>query len=364
MLKNTSPASPDAWQEMADAALDIGRRGDTRSALVMLQHSIEAARRAGEKRGEIIAMNGAALMHSIRGDFWASLAGSIDAFSLARQHQDRRGMAHAMAMLAGALLLMTPIDSEISLLRTALKIAEEERDLRLQIRIHNLLGILLGDLERFDEAEVHLDLSMVLTECDGSGFDRWRVQANIANLQRKRAQAAADSGAPMHCAEYCASGLKLIARVEEHCREHGKLPILLDALRIAGMLQAVRGRLDLATIKYMAAWDLAIERKQRSVLPALGMEIGRLELESGRLNGAESTLTDALREAAQYRPSPKAAGLCELMARLQKARGDERAEVRWLKEAAVARADFAELKLEARRQLARVSESMLPQNAS
>lgn len=363
MLKITPPAMPDAWQQMTDAALDIGRRGDTRGALTMLQHGIEAARIAGERRGEIMAMNGAALMHSIRGDFWASLAGSIDAFFLAQQHQDRRGMAHAMAMLAGALLLMAPIDSEIGLLRTALKIAEEERDLRLQIRILNLLGIVLGDLNRFDEAEAHLDLSMVLAEGDHAGFDRWRVLANIANLQRKRAQAAAESNSPISCAEYSASGLDLITRVEDHCREHGKVPILLDALRIAGMLQAVRGQLDLATTKYAAAWDLAIEKKQRSVLPALGMEIGRMELESGRLNGAESTLSDALREAAQYRPSPKAAGLCELMARLQKARGDERGETHWLKEAAVARTDFEALKLEARRQLARVAESLVPQRA-
>ncbi len=359
MLKKSPPTSPDAWQEIADTALDIGRRGDTRGALAMLQRGMEAARAAGEKRGEIITMNGAALMHSIRGDFWASLAGSIDAFFLAQQHQDRRGMAHAMAMLAGALLLMTPIDSEISLLRAALKIAKDERDLRLQIRIHNLLGIVLGDLGRFDEAEVHLDLSMVLAEGDQTGFDRWRVLANIANLQRKRAQAAAESSSPIRCAEYSASGLELIARVETHCREHGKLPILLDALRIAGMLQALRGRADLAATKFSAAWDLAIEKKQRSVLPALGMEIGRIEMESGRLNGAESTLSDALSEAAQYRPSPKAAGLCELMARLQKARGDERGETHWLKEAAVAHADFEALKLEARRQLARVAESLL-----
>ena len=78
------------------------------------------------------------------------------------------------------------------------------------------------------------------------------------------------------------------------------------------------------------------QEKQRSILSALGMDIGRLELESGRLNAAENTLSEALLEAVQYRPSPKAA----------------------------ARADFDVLKLEARRQLARVAESLLPQTAN
>jgi len=362
MVNARRTVSLDSWRQMADAALDMGRTGDTRGALAILQRGIETARLAGEQRGEVVLLNGVALLHSIRGDFWASLAGSIDAFFLAQQHDDRLGMANAMSMLAGALLLMTPLESEIGLLDNALAIALEEHDVRLQVRVHNLLGILLGDLQRFAQAEVHLDLAMVLSGCDPRGFDRWRIMANVANLQRKRAEAIGPQS-PTRCAEFCATGLALIGRVEEHCRGHGNLPILLDALRISGMLHALQARRDLADAKYAAAWQLAIEKKQRSSLPALGIEIGRVELDCGRLNGAESTLADALREAAQYRPSPKAAGLCELMARLHRARGDERGEAHWLDEAKRAGEDFDALKREARQQLARVAEHFHHQSA-
>ncbi|MEP7156566.1 MAG: hypothetical protein ABI905_12385 [Betaproteobacteria bacterium] len=357
MMKSNERVSLDAWRQIADAALDLGRVGDSRGALLMLQRGIDTARLAGEPRGETIVLNGVALLHSIRGDFWASLACSVDGFFLSQKHGDRCGMAHAMTMLAGALLLMTPIESEVGLLRSALAIAEDERDMRLQVRIHNLLGIVLGDLKRFDEAEVHLDLGLVLSECDKSGFDRWRVLANVANLHRKRAEAVSVENAQL-CAEFCAGGLALIQRVVEQCREHGKVPILLDALRISAMLQALNGREDLATAQYAAAWTLAMEKKQRSVLPSLGIEIARRELESGRLNGAETTLTDALREAAQYRPSPKAAKLCELMAQLHRARDDERGEAHWMSEAARARDEFEALKREARQQLARVAQCL------
>lgn len=362
MVNSREKVSLDAWRQMAESALDLGRVGDMRGALTILQRGIETARLAGEPRGETIVLNGVALLHSIRGDFWASLACSVDGFFLSQKNGDRCGMAHAMTMLAGALLLMTPIESEIGLLRSALAIAEEERDMRLQVRIHNLLGILLGDLQCFSEAEVHLDLGLVLSECDKSGFDRWRVMANIANLYRKRAEVECAHGNE-RCEEYCASGIALIARVEEHCREQGKVPVLLDTLRIGGMLQALLGRSDLAATQYAAAWKLAVEKKQRSVLPSLAIEIGRMELDCGRLNSAEATLTDGLREAAQYRPSPKASGLCEQMARLHQMRGDERGEAHWHAEAALARKNFDALKLEARKQLGRVAECFSAQPA-
>ena len=71
----------------------------------------------------------------MRGDFWLSLAASIDVFFLAKTHRDRLSAAHAMAILAESLLRMTPLDTEIGLLQSALPIAETERDMRLPIRV-------------------------------------------------------------------------------------------------------------------------------------------------------------------------------------------------------------------------------------
>jgi hypothetical protein len=349
----------DEWQQLADAALESGRNGDTRSGLIMLQEGIDRARLAKDTRGEIIAMNAAALMHSIRGDFWASLAGSIDAFFKAQEHHDRLGMAHAMTMLAGALVLMTPDESEIGLLGNALTIAEEEQDVRLQVRIHNLFGILHGDVANFNEAEMHFDLALVLAECDESSLDRWRLTANIANLGRKRAKFAHESGAMDYCADHCNRSLELIARVEAHCLAHGKIPILLDASRIAGMLHVLQDRADLAAGKFTTAWNLALDKKQRSVLPALGLDVARLAIAAGALDDAENTITEALLEAAQTRPSPKAAALHELMAACQHARGDHRGEALSLAAAVSARSEFEALKREARRQIARVLENFL-----
>jgi tetratricopeptide (TPR) repeat protein len=351
-------ASLDAWENLAESALSVGRKGDTREALSILQGGIEAARKTSERRGEIIAMNAAALVHSIRGDFWAALAGSIDAFFMAKRENDRLGMGQAMTMLAGALLLMTPIDSEIELLRTSLTIGEEERNLKLQIRVHNLLGIVLGDLGRFDEAEMHLDLALVLAGYEEAGFDRWRVKSNIANLLRKRAAAANERGAAEECADYARRGLELVACVEAHCMEHDKLMILLDAQGVAALLMLQLGRHEAAYDKFRTARDLAIARKNRSVLSFIGLEMARLEIRAGDTDAAEASIQTGLREAALFRPSNKAAALAALMAEICDSRGERDSADHWRTNAEQSRIDFEALTKEARRQMARVAESM------
>jgi tetratricopeptide (TPR) repeat protein len=357
-VDNLQMASQDAWENLAESALTVGRRGDTKEALLILHGGIEAARRTSDRRGEIITMNAAALVHSIRGDFWASLAGSIDAFFMARRENDRLGMGQAMTMLAGAFLLMTPIDSEIELLRKALAIAEDERNLKLQIRVHNLFGIVLGDLGRFDEAEMNLDLALVLAESPEAVFDRWRVKTNIANLLRKRAEDARHRGASSQCGEDAKRGLDLIDDVIAHCFEHDKMPILLDALGVAGLLLLQLEQRDQAYEKFCTARELAQARKNRSVLSFIGLEMARLEMLAGDVQSAEESIHTGLREAALFRPSNKAAPLSALMADICADRGDARAEAQWRASARVADDEFQDLAREARRQMARVRESL------
>ncbi len=352
-------ASLDAWENLAESALVVGRRGDTKEALLILHGGIEAARRSNDRRGEIITMNAAALVHSIRGDFWASLAGSIDAFFMARRENDRLGMGQAMTMLAGAFLLMTPVDSEIELLRKSLAIAEEERNLKLQIRVHNLFGIVLGDLGKFDEAEVQLDLALVLSGSPEAVFDRWRVKTNIANLLRKRAEDAKRRSAADQCADYATRGLELVDGVIAHCLEQDKLPILLDAQGVAGLLLLQLDQHAGAYERFRAARDLAVTRKNRSVLSFIGLEMARLEMRAGDMQAAEQSLQDGLREAALFRPSNKAAALSVLMAELCADRGDAKGEANWRTSAEAARAEFEELVQEARRQIARVAQSLM-----
>ena len=52
MIESGPALKPDEpWERLAESALSISRRGNTREALVLLQSGIAAARRAGTRRG-------------------------------------------------------------------------------------------------------------------------------------------------------------------------------------------------------------------------------------------------------------------------------------------------------------------------
>ena len=214
-------------------------------------------------------MNCAALVYSMRGDSWAALAGSIDAFFAARNENDRLGMATAMPMLAGSLLLLTPVESEIGMLRVALKIADEAAHGPLQQRAHNLRGIVLGDIGRFDEAAMHFGAAYQYAIVVPSQFGNWRVLANMANLSRKLALVARARHATLESEQRFTAGIKTSERVESHCREQQRLLILVDALSISGLLLTQHGHHQEAHKELNEAWNLACEHKLRATLPLL-----------------------------------------------------------------------------------------------
>jgi tetratricopeptide (TPR) repeat protein len=253
--------------------------------------------------------------------------------------------------------LMSPPERELGLLEHAAAVAENLNDFRLLIRVRNLLGIMLGDAGRYDEAEVQLDLALALTRCDPDAFDPVRVNANTANLLRKRAQSASESGRVAEAESLVRAGLALLERARKESAHHGITPMLLDIYGIEGLLHNAVARPADALRCFSEAWRLGQSSKLRTNLPFLGVEIARLELASGRLDSAELTLLQAMREATFYRPSPKAAALCKLLADVQKARGDQRGEQHWQRAADEAELAFDELKHEVRRQLAALNAS-------
>ena len=75
-------------------------------------------------------------------------------------------------------------------------------------------------------------------------------------------------------------------------------------------------------------------------------------------SNAEIAIALARREAALYRPSPKAAALCELMADIHESRGNEVGMRHWRNEATGATRDFDALKQQVRMEIAKVTRSL------
>lgn len=385
MLKNYSAGPATAWESLAKSALSIGRKGDTKSALAILNDALDAARRSNEPRGEALSLNCAAIVHVIRGDYWTSLATSIDAYSLAHQQNLPADQANAMVNLAAAFVLLAP-DDALPFLREAHRIAQRVGDAGLLSRAHNMLGVALGDMGRFDEAELNFDMAQAMT--DGVNGDDannnadelnplnhfnhfnpfnplnpMRLQTNLANLMRKRAKAARRTGgadALASCVALCAHARTIINRIEGEAEASQKLPLLIDILMVAGLIDLADDRPGSGLRKLEQSWQLSIATKQRAALPTLGVHIGRvhigrLEMAAGRAQAVEQTLTVAFNESLNYRPSPKAEALCLLLAEVRAVMGDATGESGWQREALKARVIFNGIKSDALRQLEKLA---------
>ena len=244
MLNAAVANSFESGSRLAESALAVGRRGDTRGALVLLGHGLETARREGKPSDEVQTLNAAALVHLLRGDHWAALASSMDAFHLAQKQQHRLDMARAAAVLVTSLGLLVPIENVLDLLSGAMAIAVREHDAALQMRIHNLLGITYGDLDEFEQAELHLTLAQVISLNDHLRADHWRIQANLASLSRKRAAAALTRGDAAAAERFCESGRVILRELLVNVVREGNLQIHLDALVTDGLIDRKSTRLN------------------------------------------------------------------------------------------------------------------------
>jgi tetratricopeptide (TPR) repeat protein len=343
------------WNRLAEAAVGKGATGNSRQGFTLVQEELATAREAGDAGGESSAIHGAAVLHLMRGDYWSAMAASLDAFEAAGKAKDRLAEARAVTMLVLSLTPMEPGTEGLDMLERALGIAIEFEDPLLEVRTRNVMGILQGDLERFDEAAHQFETALTAINVGAANFDEWRIVANKANLFRKRAEAAARAGEHERCDEFVALGLDLAVRADAHCEHHGKLPIRLDAINISGMLLGVHGQIPAAVARFETAWRLAVSERHRALLPFLGTCLVPHYLAMNRLAEAENVLLTAYEEARLYRPSAKGESLCQLAASVYARKGDSRRAEQWDLESQRASVEFAAFKRDAQRQQAWVA---------
>jgi hypothetical protein len=342
--------SQEQWDRMTDMAVQYGMRGASREAFHMVQRELDQARARGDKEGECSAIHGAAILHLMRGDYWSAIAASLDAFETAERAADRLGMARAVTMLVSAMTPLEPAEHGIVLLNTAIGEAVELDDASLEARARNVTAIIQGDLEHFEAAHLNFSAAMAIIDSARTSLDRWRVEANSANLYRKRAEAARRDGEVATLLDCVEKGLALARATAAHCDEAGKLPMRLDAINIEAMLLAAGGDHAAALARFQQSWSLAIAQRHRALLPFLGTRMGPLLCAAGELAEAEAILTLAYEEARLYRPSAKGETLCVQLAELRTLRQDARGANHWTMEAKRARFEFEASRREAQRQ--------------
>jgi tetratricopeptide (TPR) repeat protein len=337
----------------AARAVVLARRGEPRAALNLALQARRQAQSLETVRGELEALNAAAVVHLIRGDAVAAVATAIDARDLARRTGDRSLLGQAVVSLQMSAFILGAGDDVHGVLRACTREALEHGDKAVEVRARVALGVVLGDAAHFDAAAYEFDRAMRLAgEVTRSIASTARIKANIANLHRKRATAYLELG-------YEARGLHesglAIAVAREACRlaaEEGSVSVEIDALAIAGCACEQRG--EPARGRVLLRESIALGRAARcpSAIVWVLCELARMSLRDGCIDEAACAYAEALDLARELRPSRKIAAACFGLAEVEARRGDAAAAAAWRERGAEEAAAFEIAGLQTRRQLA------------
>ena len=336
----------------AARAVALARRGEPRAALNLALQARRQAQSLEIVRGELEALNAAAVVHLIRGDAVSAVATAIDARDLAQRAGDRSLLGQAIVSLQMSAFILGAGEDVHGALRACTREALEHGDKAVEARARIALGVVLGDAGHFDAAAYEFDRALRLgSDAPGGAGGVARIKANIANLHRKRATAYLSQG-------YEARGLHeaglAIQVAREACRiaaAEGALSVEIDALAIAGCACEQRG--EPARGRVLLRESIALGRAARcpSAIVWVLCELARMSLAAGSVDDAAVAYAEALELARELRPSRKIATACFGLAEVEARRGDATAAAAWRERGAEEAAAFEIASLQTRRQI-------------
>lgn len=314
----------EALQAACDNAIRSSRRGDTRSSIGLARHAYRLARHEGPE-AELLALNALALCQGANGSFIESIATSIDAFGLARQHQHRLCAAYALnTMASSASFILDANDVVLDMLQVCRAEAEALDDAPLLVRTHNTFGLVYGLLWRFDDADREYDQGIALVNAAGGraglitpGYLMLGNRAFLA-VQRARAAPAAD---------FNKFAFEADLRIE-HVRSIATAKMNIDAEARAyfclGQLRGLQGRAAEALNAFSEALSRAMQIHHNPRLIDTNIEMSKLYAEQQSFDEALAALEAAYEIADANRPTAKVTDICEGMAAMYESMGRSR----------------------------------------
>ncbi len=314
---------------LAREAVDVALAGDIKGGLAMALDARHRARHVDDARAELAALNAAARCHSLRNDSIASLSVGIDAATLARKLDDGLALGHALCAIANTAFTMKLLEESEEFVVRAVDESVTRRDADLESRARQAYGVLLGDLKRFREARVQLELAVAAAERDGRAPLLFRVQANLASLLRKEARSHAASGDALRMQAASNAALAAASSLQERARPQKLAALEMNMTSLTGEIHGLLGDIDAAVAETQRAIDMAASAKQPSNIPPAALRLGAMLQSLDRLNEARDVLLRGLVAAEMMRPTFRIAELCDAMAGVEKALGNEAGAGEW-----------------------------------
>jgi len=323
-------------------AIVQARLGDPWAGLGIAYMAHERAVATRDRRDTMLALNASAMCHATRNDEMMALAAAVDAFLLAQELDDKVEADQALATIAGSPIPASTLEESPALLAEIAERAEQRGDIDLVIRARANRAVVLGDRERFDEAEADLSIVVRLfAEHSDEAFSQARIQLNVANLHRKRMLHLSSRG-EVDAATAAFQHAMTIANQAQHLAEQEQnVPVQILTAGILGSLYRAHGDAEDAIRILAETLPLARHSHVQGQLPFILSELAEGYAILGDTKQYTSTLELALNEAVTQRPTERAEQLCRKLYTQAEADGRVEDGDLWLRRADLEKRDFA-----------------------
>jgi tetratricopeptide (TPR) repeat protein len=244
------------------------------------------------------------------------------------------------------------VDAEADL-RNCLDQAVAEKDAGLEIRARVGLGIVLGELGKFETAPMHFRHAMKLAETHPGFTPRACIAVNTANLHLKSGGARLASGHADEARVELMESARIARQAFDLAVQDEGVPASVDALGVQGCALDLLGSRDKALALLAYAVSLGAESGARSAILWILCELARIRLLAGQYEGARAAYTQALDIASGLRPSVKIHVACAGIAEAEAKLGREASAAQWSARAASEEAEFERWRRDTRWQLER-----------
>jgi tetratricopeptide (TPR) repeat protein len=289
---------------LVELAIECARAGLPREGLDAVKEAARLAQINGFDMEQAEAMSAASMCHYFRGDFLMAIVCGLDAYQGFAARNDLAQMGHALTPIAASCEEIEAPDLAVEALEGCLTIAGRLTDHFLKARTHNTLGVVLGDIGRFDDAERHFHAARAILEATQDGVHLPKVIANLGHLNRKRADAAIARGDSEAVAPLLRKGIELLQLGLNAAEEDANAYETADKMGTLGELYFLLGEYTIARDRVQRARDLGQTLKHHHIVIETTITLARIEMAENKLVEAERQFRAALDLARQAENKP------------------------------------------------------------
>ena len=279
---------------LAELATAYARAGLPNEGLEAVREALHLTHLPSRSFERAEAMNAAALCHYFRCDFMMAIAGGLDAYQGFSQHQDFANMGHALTTIAAACKDIGATEIAIEALEGCINVARRSGDAFLEARSSNTLGMLLGEIGKFDDAARHLTLARECLQRAGKSTHLPKVMASVGDMLKRQAALAHAAG------DAVASRRFLQQAIESRCGAVATIEAAQNQFDQAdndlalGEYHFLLSDFAVAEVHLRQAMKLGQQLKNTQIVIESNLYLGRIMLATGHAAVAERHLRQAL----------------------------------------------------------------------